>query len=396
MPDVPGTVDAVAYQTTDKRELFEVTYKSGTQNVRTWVSTEYIGGWKVTGASDTYGAGLPVNGVDYSLPLISTNVPANNQLSSKGSRATYRLLVPAAGRIALVWQSGSKAVSRTAHTVTMYRGSLTGDTVFSYALQPSPNKQQSKALFVSAGDYYVTVEANIANTEQYQLMITFDAETHVELENNDAYTRATHVDLNTGYSGTLSSAKDVDFFSFTLDTVSAANVTFGIPGNGNKTTSHIYTVISAADGSRLSTINMPGNAQLTETGNLYLSPGTYLVQVAKGNTFTSDEYTLTVNASQNGAMEAEPNNTPETANAIPVNEDIHASFGQESDIDCFKFTLDGGAIIQPRFTFKPTDSSSKTYVLTVMDAGHRELLKVNIGDKESTKFIPPVALTAGT
>ena len=95
-------------------------------------------------------------------------------------------------------------------------------------------------------------------------------------------------------------------------------------------------------------------------------------------------------------MESEPNNTPETANAVPVNEDIHASIGQEGDVDCFTFTLDGDAVIQPKFTFTPTDSSSKTYVLTIMDSSRRELLKVNIGGKESTKVITPVALTAGT
>ena len=395
-PDVPGTVEATAYQTQDGQELFEVTYTAGTQTVRTWIAAEYSNGWKLTGSADTYGAGQPTNDIDYSIPLISLNAETANTISTRGGRNTYRLLVPAAGRIGLLWQSGSKAVSRTSHTVTMYRGSLTGDSVFSFQLQPSLNKQQSKDMFVSAGVYYVTVEANIADAEQYHLTITFDAETHVELENNDTSARATAVELNTGYSGTLSSAKDVDYYSFTLDETSAVNVTFGIPGNGSKTTTHTFTVINTADGGKLSTVSVPGNAQLTETGNLYLSPGTYLVQVAKGSSSTNDEYILTVNVDQNGNMESEPNNTPETSNAVPVNEDIHASIGQEGDVDCFTFTLDGDAVIQPRFTFTPTDSSSKTYVLTIMDAGRREMLKVNIGGKESTKAITPVALTAGT
>lgn len=120
------------------------------------------------------------------------------------------------------------------------------------------------------------------------------------------------------------------------------------------------------------------------------------MQVAKGSTYTNDEYRITVNVDQNGYMEAESNDTPETANAVPVNEDIHASIGRKGDVDCFIFTLDGNAVIQPKFTFTPTDSSSKTYVLTIMDASRRELLKVNIGGKESTKVITPVALTAGT
>ena len=396
VPDVPGTVNAVAYQTEDGMELFEVTYPSSSQTIRTWVAAEYINGWKIIGAADTYGAGQSIADVDYAVELISLNEEVSNTISAKGSRSTYRLLVPTAGRLGLVWQSGTKAVSRTSHNVTMYHGALTGDTVFAFDLQPSLNKQQSKDMFVSAGVYYVTVEAKVADAAEYHLTITFDSETNVELESNDTAAKATPVSLNTEYSGTLSGSKDVDFFSFTLEETSAVNVTLGTPGNGSKSTTHVYTVINAADRGKLSTVSMPGNVQLTETGNLYLSSGTYLVQVAKGSTYTNDEYILTVNVSQDGTMESEANNTLETANAVPVNEDIHASIGQEGDIDCFTFTLDGDAVVQPRFTFKPTDSSSKTYVLTLMDSRRRELLKVNIGGKESTKVIAPVALTAST
>lgn len=396
VPDVPGTVNAVAYQTEEGMELFEVTYSSGAQTIRTWVAAEYINGWKVIGAAETYGAGQTIADVDYSIELISLNEEISNTISAKGSCNTYRLLVPTAGRLGLVWQSGTKAASRTSHTVTMYHGALTGETVFSYDLQPSLNKQQSKDMFVSAGVYYITVEAKVADAAEYHLTITFDSEMNVELESNDTAAKATPVALNTAYSGTLSSSKDVDFFSFTLEDAGAVNITLGTPGNGSKSITHVYSVFNAADGGKLSTVSMPGNVQLTETGNLYLSSGTYLVQVTKGNTYTNDEYMLTVNVSQNGTMESEANNTPETANVVPVNEDIHASIGQEGDIDCFTFTLDGDAVVQPRFTFKPTDSSSKTYVLTLMDSSRRELLKANIGGKESTKVIQPVALTAGT
>ncbi len=339
---------------------------------------------------------LIIADIDYSVDLISLNAETRNTLSSRGSRSTYRLLVPSAGRMKLVWQSGTKAVSRISHVVTMHRGSLTGDTVFSYELQPSLNKQQSKDMFVSAGVYYVTVEAKVADAAAYELMITFDAETNVELESNDTTAEATVVALNTANSGSLSDAKDVDFFSFTLDETSAVNVTLGTDGNGSKSAAYNYAVFSAKDGNKLAMVSVPGNAQLSETGNLYLSSDTYLVQVAKGSTFTNNEYKLTVNVSRNGTMESEANDTPETANTIPVNVDVHASIGREGDVDCFTFTLDGDAVIQPRFTFKPTDSSSKTYVLTLTDNKRHELLKVNIGGKESTKVIAPVALTAGT
>ena len=396
VPDVPGRVNAAAYETEDGIEKFEVEYTSGPQTFRTWISAEYSSGWKVTGAADTYGEGLNAGDPDYTVPLISLNAETTNTISEKKGRNTYRVLVPSAGRTGLEWQSGSSAVSRTSYTVAMYRGSLTGETVFSFALQPSPNRQKSKDLFVSAGVYYVMVEAETADAEAYHLTIPFRAEPYVELENNDTPANATAVELNTGYSGALSGAKDVDYYAFTLDGTSAVNITLGTSGNGGRAPAYTLTVFSGTDGSKLCEISVPGNAQLSETGNLYLSAGPYLVQVAKGSTAADDPYLLTVSAGQNGSMESEPNSTPETANVIPVNEDIHASTGHEGDTDCFRFTLEGDAVVQPRFTFTPTDSSSRTYVLSILDSGRREMLKVNIGGKESSKIISPAALTAGT
>ena len=395
-PDVPGTVQAAAYMTGEDKALFEVVYPSGTQTIRTWVAAAHRDGWKVTGAADTYGAGLDASAADYSISLISLNADTQGSLTARGSRSTYRVLVPESGRMELIWKSGSKAASRTAYNVTMARGSLTGDAVFSFDLQPSPNKQQSKSMFLAAGVYYVTVEAKIANAEPYTMKLSFAAEEHIELESNNTAATATAIALETAWAANLSDAKDVDFYSFTIAENSAVNVTLNLSGNGSRSTAYTCTVYSAADGGRLCAISATGNAMVAQTGKLYLAPGSYLVQVAKGSTFLDDEYRITVSASQEGVMEAEANDTAERANAIPVNVDVHASIGQEGDVDCYTFTLAEDAVIQPRFSFRPTDTTSRTYVLTLMDSSRHELLKANIGGKESAKVMVPLALGAGT
>jgi len=395
VPDIPGTVNAVVYQVEDGRELFEVTYPSGTQTIRTWVAAEYMNGWKIVGAADAYGTGANTADVDYSIPLIGLNVETTNTLTAKGNRNTYRVLVPTAGRLGLIWQSGSKAVSRTSHVVSMHQGALTGDVVFSYEQQPSLNKQQSKDMFVSAGVYYVMVEARHADTEAYNLTITFESEANVELENNDTPAQATSVALNTAYSGSLSDAKDVDYFSFTLDETSAVNVRIESDGEGNRASKYICSVIDAENGEILSGMKIYGNTILSETGNLYLSSGEYLVQIKKGNIHTSNEYGLRVNTSQNGSMESEGNNAIESADFVEINEDIHASMGKEGDIDCFKFVVHDHSIIQTHFSFIPTDNNSKTYVLSLFDSSHRNIIKINIGGKEYAKVMPPIVLAPG-
>lgn len=395
VPDMLGTVTAMPYMTEDESICFEVTYPYGSQLIRTWVESIYKDGWKVAGAANTYGNELDPSKVDFAIPLISLNAETSNTIAERGGRNTYRILVPEAGSLSLIWQAGDSAVSRTSYTVNLYRETLSSEAIISYELQPNPSRQQSKSMFMAPGVYYITVEARTSNAPKYRLMMVLDADPYVELENNDTPANATSVEMNTAYSGSLLTSGDVDFYAFTLDQTSMVNVTLSIPGSGSKTTTHLYNITNAASDIKLSSVSVPGNAQLAETGNLYLSAGTYLIQLSKGSAWSNDAYRLTVNVSQDGVMEAESNDTLETATAVPVNVDIHASIGQEGDIDCFSFTLEGDAVVQPRFTFAPTDSSSKTYVLTLLDSSRYELLKVNIGGKESTKVIAPVALPAG-
>ncbi len=395
-PDDLDSITVSPYMSGDQRVLLEVSYHAGGRTIRTWMAADYASEWRVAGAADTFGAGQDPGKMDVSLPILSLNEETVHTISQSGGRVTYRLLIPAAGRLALNWQSGTEAMEDSTYAVTMLRGSLTGENVFTYELQPSPNRQRTKDLFASPGVYYMTVEARTADAEEYRLMIALSEESCVELENNDSAANATPVELDTAYSASLSRAADVDVFSFTLAEDSAVNVTLRSSGTGGRATVYTCAVYSAADASRLSGFSVPGSAQLSETGNLYLSAGSYYVQVAKGSGSTNDEYVLTVHTSRSGTMESEPNDTQDTASAVPVNEDIHGSFAREGDIDFYTFLLDRDAVIQPRFTFTPTDSASRTYVLTVLDGGRHELLKLNIGGKESSKLIAPLALPVGS
>lgn len=394
-PDAPAAIRAAAYLTTDNRELFEVAYTSGARNIRTWVSADYINGWKVTGAAASFAPAQSSDAADYSIGLLSLNSETSHTLAAKGDSAVYRLLIPASGRINLGWISGDKNDNRTSHTVSMHQGALSGDTVFSYDLQPSLNRQQSRDLFVAPGVYYVSVAAQIKNAAPYRLSILYTADPHVELENNDTYAVATPIMPNTTYTGVLSRSNDVDFYAFTLSETSAVNIVLGASGNGGKSPAYACTLY-AADGSRLTALSLSGNQQRTESGSVYLASGTYYAEVTKGSVHLGDAYTLHVDVSSASATEAESNNTMESANPIAVNTDVLASFALQGDVDYYTFTLPQDAVIQPKISFKPTDNSARTYVITIVDHNRQEMLKASIGGKETAKSLTPSVLTKGT
>lgn len=395
VPDAHSDVHAAAYSTADDKALFEVDYPAGGQDVRAWLAVAYDGGWKLAGAADTYGPGLDTAAPDYTVPLISLNAQVEDVIASRGGKRTYRMLLSTPGSLSILWQAGEKAAPRKVFTVTLYRDSLASSAVISYELQPSSSRQQTKPMFMSAGVYYLTVEARTSDAIPYFLTIQMQGEEHVELESNDTSGTATPVEVNTAYTGSLLTAKDVDWYAFSIDETSAVNVLLGTAGSGNKNSAYALSVYSAQDGKLLSSVIALGSTQVSDTGALYLASGAYWVQVAKGSTWVNEAYTVTVEVSQNGVMEAEGNDTAETGNEVPLNEDIHASFGREGDVDCFVFTLENDAVLQPKLTFNPTDSNSRTYVLTLYGLNQAELMKVAVGGKESAKAFAPIALPAG-
>lgn len=395
-PDDPGAATIQAYSVEADRELYEVAYVAGGQSVRVWMAAVREDGWRIAGAAQTYAPGMDAEAPDYTVPLLSVNAQTTDTIQERGGRRTYRLMLSSSGSLSMLWQAGEKAVSRTAFAVSLYRDSLSGDPVISYELQPSAARQQTKPMFMSAGVYYVTVEARTADAISYNLCMQMESAEHVELENNDVSAAATPVETGVAYTGSLLTQKDVDWYAFEIDAASEVNVQLGTSGSGSKTAAYAMSVYGAQDGAELCTVSAPGNVQASETGALYLAAGTYWVRIARGSTWINEAYSLTVTALQNGVMEAESNNTLETANPVPVNEDVHASFGREGDVDFFSFELDADAVVQPRLTFNPTDSNSKTYVITLYGANRAELMKINVGGKESAKVVAPIALKAGT
>ena len=395
-PDSIEDVSFAPYSVSENEVLYEVSARITGRTTRAWYAVCYDGQWKIAGVSDSFAQNGNPDGGDIGIPLIATNAETTDRISQKGGRATYRLLLPKASRIVLQWQAGSGNSDSNAFTLFLYQGSVSSSPVINYNLKLSASKQQTNAMFLAPGVYYLTVDAKADATPEYHVTVLADAESNIELEKNDTSKQATPIQANQSYTGSLLTSDDVDFYIIRLDSNAAVNVSLKCSGNGDKKTVFIGAVYNGSTGEKLTTFDLPGNMPLTETSNLYLGSGVYLIQINKGSAWTDEEYTLTVTTQTEGVMEAESNNTPNSANTVPVNEVIHGSFSTKGDIDCYHFTLDADAAVQLQFSFASTGSSSKTYVLTVMDGNQRILQTVNIGGKETSKVIAPLALKAGT
>ena len=106
-----------------------------------------------------------------------------------------------------------------------------------------------------------------------------------------------------------------------------------------------------------------GEKLYSNTGRLYLGAGKYTLKVEQVYSWSGMPYTMNVNTSYAENTESEPNNSPKTANMIPVNESINASTGTRDDIDYFVFTLDTPNLVKPSLDFRPVRDKEGIYRL---------------------------------
>lgn len=181
--------------------------------------------------------------------------------------------------------------------------------------------------------------------------------------------------------------------TFMLDDSCAVNVSF-TPSEGDKA---YYVLTVTGDFGHVITRKMIDSENLhTGTGNIYLRPGNCTVSIERGYSWSGKPYRITVSTSQITNTEHESNNSPQTANVIPLNENVSASSGTRNDTDYYTFTLDKPMMIRPCLEFHEVRNGrrvydKKLYGLTVDDRDF-----IFRGDATPSRKIKPFALDAGT
>ena len=198
------------------------------------------------------------------------------------------------------------------------------------------------------------------------------------------------------FTSWLKTRSSKDTHTFTLDDSCAVNVSF-TPSEGDKA---YYVLTVTGDFGHVITRKMIDSENLhTGTGNIYLRPGNYTVSIERGYSWSGKPYRITVNTSQPAITEHESNNSPQTANVIPLNEDVRASSGTRNDTDYFTFTLEKPCMVCPHLEFHAVRNGRQEYTLKLYKL---EFLGIDIepfvfrGDAKTSREIKPFVLDAGT
>lgn len=209
-------------------------------------------------------------------------------------------------------------------------------------------------IHLEAGIYYIRVLRNVGfsyNTGSYELVVNLVAANNNEMEPNNTPEQAQLLAKNQVVTGFISYQDDYDYFRVVLTQPGRLSL---------RLTSRIgYVRIKMLD-SNLQDVGWTrqgvawGSPErpAVHTQEIDLEAGTYYILVSKPIGFADNTgtYDLVVNFTPANSNEAEPNNTPEQAQVIMLNQSVTGFISYQDDIDYFRLVLTRPTNITLRLT----------------------------------------------
>ncbi|MBR1860731.1 MAG: pre-peptidase C-terminal domain-containing protein [Lachnospiraceae bacterium] len=185
-------------------------------------------------------------------------------------------------------------------------------------------EDNSRVNGLSAGDYYIKIYKNDHySSKNYEFKINYTANADWEAEPNGATTSADKLEMGKSISGCLYVEDDVDYYEFTVEKRGIVNIAieteFIDSGSqywwiycydkaGNTKLGHRYGGWFGTDkydeaygiaGNRSGKSNL-GTLDTIDgkCGIGFLEPGTYYLKIQKGESFSRNKYTLTMNSAE--------------------------------------------------------------------------------------------------
>ncbi len=253
---------------------------------------------------------------------------------------------------------------------------------------------------LAVGKYYIKVDGGswYYSTNDYVLNVGFTADKTWETELNSSKSTANTIVENTLYNGTIMKGKDVDWYSFTLDEAKLINVDFGHEAFEN-TGVYWYVDILETDGTTsIYKQSITGNKDFSQTVDISLPAGDYYLKITPYSeyTYSSMQYSFTLNSEVRENWEVENNDVKSKANVIDVNTIYNSNIKNSSDVDYFKFSTETDGYVSLDFLHEAIESTSTYWkVIFYEDDAVTEIHSMSIAGNKELTSTPNIGLPAG-
>lgn len=327
--------------------------------------------------------------------VLALNDEYQGQSIDKDSASIFRVIVPSASAMTLIWQSGNNDRGNTIYNVSLFKDDISNEPIVSYDLQALTARQQSFPIFTSPGLYFISVRALANNAPDFSIELVSEVRDSIETEPNDSFATAQVIETGIECSASLLNREDVDVFNFNVDNPAKLSVILNAEEDGNRRTRYEAAIYDAETYICLGTLAMTGIDGKVQSQNLYLSEGEYYLTVSAGDYYTGSEYSFIINEESCENQETEQNGNRSTADDLNIGTVLSASFGTEGDSDWYRFELPYDAKIDAILNFIPIDTASRAYTFSILDESS-ELFRGSITGRQSDVIIDSIVLPKGT
>lgn len=238
----------------------------------------------------------------------------------------------------------------------------------------SENTVTGENVGLQAGIYFICIKGRVHTTADYTLTVKTKAAQGYEYESNDTFANATPLLPGTTVTGMLNNRYtgiDRDRFKVTLPKPGSLILHFG-----HQVGADDYDSWNVSLCNENSEVIYKDISNRLDTGcispQLGVPAGTYYVNVDSDNLyFTNEPYTVKVIYEADRNFEAEPNDTPQTANELTKGQKISGSLMQSGlavDTDVFSYHVDTLTVVTLTFEHNANSLNRHAWSVEVTNA----------------------------
>ena len=250
-------------------------------------------------------------------------------------------------------------------------------------------------LGLDKGEYYIKIRNSVWRGNDYKLNLNFVKNDKWESEFNNDFDTADEILPNSSISGCLMASNDKDYYKFTLEDDGYINLDFISKAVGNAVAYYTMELMDSTEKHTvIYTVQIWGDSELVESGNIGLAKGTYFVRVKPNSTF-KENYSVKLSYEESQNWEQEYNNTKDTANFFAMNSTKKGNLKKSPDTDYYKFEMTEDGTIFIDFE-RPMDGTTTTYwVVGIIDEKGTYVQRYYMKGNESLTSTEGLALAKG-
>ena len=321
---------------------------------------------------------------------ISVNTFYSDKTSSGSQSRYYSFSISSAGYVSLTFDHAFMETSTSYWNVYLYpKDSSTA--LMSFSVRGDSTSTTGCNIGLPAGSYLVKVSPYSTytyNTSTYQIKANYVQSSIWEREFNDARSSATSISVNTAYCGSIRSSNDVDFYTFTTTKDGYVSLSFEHNYSDSSSTYWYIYLYPNDNSSELVYFSSAGNQLALSSCNIGLPAGTYQVKVIPYSTYTwsSRDYTLTVNYNASAYWEREFNDSQSAANSVKTNTYYSGTVRSGSDVDWYQFSVSGETWLYFQFDHGYVDSTGNYFKMILYYSNMQSVGEYYFTGSESSDY----------